>query len=677
MLDGRIVADTGRASMRTAPAPSVAAAVLARVGRRPAGADAGTPARPSNAPEHPRARERDAAERTPRHAVRVSARGDAREHERLPGHDAARRDRRHVRRALERGQRDVRLQRLERGARRHERAGRGDGTAFTANSLAGRLPRHGASDYGSVIFSLVNTATGVSAAIVAAGGAGQSAGVGAATPRRSRRVIDRRPARRSAARPSRSRSVRGRLRRARAGAASSAARTGDRGHRRERLGAPRPAHRERRRRPFTASASTEGVVEPAIFALDNTRRQGADARGSAAPAPAATVGARYPHPLEAPCRTPRAGPSRARPSPSRSARTGGGAAGAACRRDDHARRHRCPRRRRLAALHRGLDSRPLHGDGLGRGRHAAGHLQRSTTSPRRSPSIAAFEDPPATARIEAALRPPAAGADPRRRRPAGRGRRGHVRARRRRGARGAGAAAGATFAGGSAQATAVTNANGVAVSPPLTANGVAGSYAATASSTAAPGAVTLRPAQRGGSAGTVTPGAASGETADGRLALPRPARGGRHRREGQRRSRCRRHLHRARARGERALRRHGRTVRVRTDADGDRGRSGVRRERRRRRLRRARERSAARAPAAFALVNLPRGWTRVSSRPRGCGRPTSSASRPSACARAGCAPRCRRSGSRSASRRSSPCSACRPRRRPGCSPRSTGSARTC
>ena len=49
----------------------------------------------------------------------------------------------------------------------------------------------------------------------------------------------------------------------------------------------------------------------------------------------------------------------------------------------------------------------------------------------------------------------------------------------------------------------------------------------------------------------------------------------------------------------------------------------------------------------------------------------------SACARAGCAPRSRRSGSRSASPRSSPCSASPPPVRPGCSPRSTSSAPTC
>ena len=51
--------------------------------------------------------------------------------------------------------------------------------------------------------------------------------------------------------------------------------------------------------------------------------------------------------------------------------------------------------------------------------------------------------------------------------------------------------------------------------------------------------------------------------------------------------------------------------------------------------------------------------------------------RASGCAPGRCAPRCRRSGSRSARRRSWRSSGCRPPRRPGCWRRSTGSARTC
>src|SRR6516225_155877 len=52
-------------------------------------------------------------------------------------------------------------------------------SAFTANSLSGGYLVTATSDYGSVVFSLVNTASGVSASIEPAGGSGQSAGLGA------------------------------------------------------------------------------------------------------------------------------------------------------------------------------------------------------------------------------------------------------------------------------------------------------------------------------------------------------------------------------------------------------------------------------------------------------------------------------------------------------------------
>ena len=105
---------------------------------------------------------------------------DAHKHERLPDHDAARRDRRHVRRARERAERDLLGQRLERGARRHERL-RAPRPPPVHRQPAGRRLHGGRfSDYGSVTFSLVNTA--------------------AASPRRSRRSHGRASRRPSAAR---------------------------------------------------------------------------------------------------------------------------------------------------------------------------------------------------------------------------------------------------------------------------------------------------------------------------------------------------------------------------------------------------------------------------------------------------------------------------------------------
>ena len=63
---------------------------------------------------------------------------------------------------------------------------------------------------------------------------------------------------------------------------------------------------------------------------------------------------------------------------------------------------------------------------------------------------------------------------------------------------------------------------------------------------------------------------------------------------------------------------------------------------------------------------------------RDAGRCAAALRRPaSGCAPGRCAPRCPRSGSRSERRRSWRSSGCRPPHKPGCSPRSTGSARTC
>src|SRR5262249_9136331 len=171
---------------------------------------------------------------------------------------------------------------------------------------------------------------------------------------------------------------------------------------------------------------------------------------------------------------------------------------------------------------------------------------------------------------------------------------------------GSAGAAGATFAGGAAQASAVTNRDGVAVSPALTANSVAGSYAATATSTAAPGTLTFPLRNLAGTPAALTCGAATGETATVGTSFPvrpavvvadakgnavagavvtfsAPARG---------------------AGGHFAG--HGRTVRMRTDAhgiavapsfvaNGVAGGYAIRTS------------VPGARPAAFALVNLPRG----------------------------------------------------------------------
>jgi len=76
---------------------------------------------------------------------------------------------------------------------------------------------------------------------------------------------------------------------------------------------------------------------------------------------------------------------------------------------------------------------------------------------------------------------------------------------------GAAGSAGATFAGGAAQATATTNAEGVAVSPRLTANTVTGAFTVTATATGVAHATAFALRNVAGRPASVTAGVAAGE----------------------------------------------------------------------------------------------------------------------------------------------------------------------
>ena len=90
------------------------------------------------------------------------------------------------------------------------------------------------------------------------------------------------------------------------------------------------------------------------------------------------------------------------------------------------------------------------------------------------------------------------------------------------GGAGASTGAGASFAGGSAQATATTNANGVAVSPVFAANGTAGAFAATAGIAGTTRTASFHLKNRAGAAVTVTAGAGAIQSASAgsRFAVP-------------------------------------------------------------------------------------------------------------------------------------------------------------
>jgi adhesin/invasin len=76
-----------------------------------------------------------------------------------------------------------------------------------------------------------------------------------------------------------------------------------------------------------------------------------------------------------------------------------------------------------------------------------------------------------------------------------------------------GAGAGATFVGGAAQATELTDANGLAASPPLLAGKTAGTYSATATTAGSSRAATYTLENRAAAPATITAGAATGEAA--------------------------------------------------------------------------------------------------------------------------------------------------------------------
>jgi hypothetical protein len=90
------------------------------------------------------------------------------------------------------------------------------------------------------------------------------------------------------------------------------------------------------------------------------------------------------------------------------------------------------------------------------------------------------------------------------------------------GATGASTSAGASFTGGSAQATATTDANGVAVSPPFTANGTAGAFTAVAGISGTTRTASFHLKNRAGAAVTMTAGAGAIQSASigSRFAVP-------------------------------------------------------------------------------------------------------------------------------------------------------------
>jgi Bacterial Ig-like domain (group 1) len=414
---------------------------------------------------------------------------------------------------------------------------------FTANSLPGGYLVTASSDVGSVTFSLVNTASGVSATIAATGGARQSAGVGASYGAPLQVIVTD-----AAGVPVGGATVDFSLGQGGSGQGGSGG--GDSGSasatfvggstqataitdatgyaRSPGLTANGVAGR------FTASASTQGVVEPALFALDNVAGKGLTLRLHGAGRQSATSGERYRHPLEAVVRNAAGRPVQEATVTFSLGSAGGGSAGQGTESAGASFVGGSAQATAVTDAH-GVAESPLFTAGSTAGRFSAtasvaGVMRPVTYAlrnlPARTSSIAVFRDPPASATVDSRFANrlrvrildgggrPVAGATVTF--ALGAGEAGGS------GSSGGGSAAGATFADGSSQATALTAPDGVAVSPVFTANGVAGSYAASASSSAAPGTAVFELRNAPGAAATIAPGAATGQAAKAGSAFPVP-----------------------------------------------------------------------------------------------------------------------------------------------------------
>jgi hypothetical protein len=412
----------------------------------------------------------------------------------------------------------------------------GSATAmFTANSLVGGYLVTASADFGSVTFSLVNTAGGVSTAIVEVGGGRQAVVVGNRFGKPLSVVVTDgtgKPVDGAAV----TFSLGGGAGGGGAGGTAAAGATFVGGSTQattttDATGtatSPAVVANDTTGR-FVATASTPGVVAPAVFALKNLAAKAPSLRLDGVARQSAKPGARFPHPLEVVVRT-AAGAALEGATVTFSLGDGGGggtgspAAGASFVGGAS--------QATAVTNARGIAVSPLFTADSTAGRFSAtasvADVMRPVTfSLRNLPvpasSISAWGDPAANAPVESSFRDrlharvvdgrgsPVAGAAVTFALGSGAG-------------GGAAGAAGATFTGGSAQATAVTGANGVATSPLITANGVAGSYAATATSTAAPGTADYPLRNLAGKPKTVTAGAATGETAKVGARFPvRPA----------------------------------------------------------------------------------------------------------------------------------------------------------
>jgi hypothetical protein len=408
---------------------------------------------------------------------------------------------------------------------------------FTANRVAGTYSIVATSIYGQVIFTLTNTATGVVASFGAAGPSRQSATVGRRYAHAlSTQVLD------ANGDPVPGTTVTFSLGQAEGGASGGGGATGpgasfDGGAAQataetDATGtATSPAFTANDTAgAFTASASVQGVSQPLVFRLDNLAGKPPSVRRRGPARQSAKVNARYGRPLEVAVRDAAGRPVQGTTVTFSLGDAGGGGGGGGTGGAQPAGATFVGGQAQATATTdaRGVAVSPLFTANAVAGPFTATASISGTTQPAsftldnlavRAPQISALAGGRRVATVD--------GRFARRLRVRVAGPTGPVRGvtvtfavgatggggGADAGGGGGGSSAGATFTGGSSQATATTDARGIAVAPPLTANTVAGTFAATATTTAAQGQATFSLRNVAARAASIAAGAAAAESA--------------------------------------------------------------------------------------------------------------------------------------------------------------------
>jgi protocatechuate 3,4-dioxygenase beta subunit len=408
-------------------------------------------------------------------------------------------------------------------------SGQASASGFTANGTAGSYTVTASSAYGTVSFTLTNTASGIAAAITADAPTSQSAAVGAAYPQPLQATVHD-----ANGNPVEGTQVTFSLGAgggaAGGGGSAQAGATFDGGNAQateltDASGTATSPHftANSTAGTFTATAATAGVVEPAGFALDNLAGRSATMSALAPTKQSATVGRRYSKPLTVKVLDGSGKPLQgvtvtfSLGSSAAAGGSGGTAAAGASFVDGQAQATETTDASGIATSPRFTANRTagrFTATATTTGTNAAADFSLDNLAAKaptivalgasnRSAAVGSRYAKPLKVKVHDGSGKPLEGATVTFTLGASAG-----------GQTGAGgsSSADASFVGGGSQATETTNAAGIATSPRLSANTVAGSLTATATTDGTTNAVTFQLHNRSGKPATVTAGVAATES---------------------------------------------------------------------------------------------------------------------------------------------------------------------